>query len=60
MAPKVDQKVFDRIIELKTKYELTDEVISQRLGISPRTVRVYTRAARLSLKPYIKPSDVSS
>ena len=59
MAIKVDQDVFDRILELKSRYNLTNEVIATRLGISSRTVRVYLRAARLNLKPYQKP-DVPS
>lgn len=59
MAGKVDAAVFARLVELKTKYGLTNAVIAERLGISPRTVKVYWRAHRLSLKPYVKPQDVS-
>lgn len=59
MARKVDQKLFDRIIELKTKYDLTEEVLAQRLGVSARTIRVYLRAHRLNLAPYERP-DVQS
>lgn len=62
MAAKVDQAVFDRILELKERYGLTNSVIGERLGISTRTVRVYLRAHRLSLKPYERPKaaeDVS-
>lgn len=58
MANKVDESTYARIIELKTKYGLTNEVIAQRLGISSRTVRVYLRANRLNLKPYQLPDDV--
>jgi DNA-binding NarL/FixJ family response regulator len=51
MAPKVTDWHIKRIAELK-KIGLTNEVIAERLGISSRTVRVYTRAARTGLKPY--------
>lgn len=49
MAAKVDEKIFTRIVELKTKYNLTSAVIAERLGISIKTVQVYLRAARLGL-----------
>lgn len=52
MAAKVDQAVYNRIIELKTKYALTNKVIAERLGISDRTVRVYLRASRTKTVPY--------
>lgn len=57
MANKVDAKVYARILELKEKYQLTNPVIAERLGISVRTVRIYLRANRLNLRPYEK-SDV--
>jgi hypothetical protein len=56
MAAKVDEKVFKRIIQLK-ELGLTDKVISIRLGISERTIRVYTRANRTGLNPYDVPSS---
>jgi len=60
MAAKVDEAVFKRIMQLKA-LGLTDKVISIRLGVSERTIRVYTRAAKTGLKPYEAPSaDVSS
>ena len=54
MAAKVDQRIYDRILQLKA-IGLTNKVIAIRLGISDRTVRIYTRAARLNLKPYQRP-----
>lgn len=57
MASKVDQKLLERLLQLKS-IGLTDKVISIRLGISERTVRVYTRSARTKTQPY-KP-NVSS
>lgn len=51
MAAKVDKKVYERILYLKAQ-GLTDAVISERLGITTRTVRVFTRAARTGTKPY--------
>ena len=51
MARKVDQQIFKRILELRA-IGLTNSVISQRLGISPRTVRIYTRADRENSVPY--------
>lgn len=54
MAAKVDEQVYKRILELRA-LGLTNEIIGIRLGISARTVRVYTRAARLGLKAYEKP-----
>lgn len=52
MAIKVTQKVYDRIIELKTKYGLTNVVIAERLGLNERTVRVFLRAHREGSVPY--------
>lgn len=57
MANKMDEKMIARLQQLKAQ-GLTDKVISIRLGISERTVRVYTRAARTGAKPYEIP-DVS-
>lgn len=54
MPQKVDERILKRILELKG-IGLTDKVISIRLGISERTIRVYTRSARTGLKPYEKP-----
>lgn len=51
MAAKVDEKTLKRLLELKG-IGLTDNIISQRLGISERTVRVYTRADRTKTAPY--------
>ena len=51
MARKVDESIFKRILELRS-IGLTNSVISQRLGISPRTVRIYTRADREKSVPY--------
>lgn len=51
MAAKVDDKVFARILQLKA-IGLTDKVISIRLGISERTIRVYTRSNKTQTKPY--------
>lgn len=60
MANRVDEKTLKRILQLKYEQGLTDKVISIRLGISERTIRIYSRANRLGLKPYEKPVDVSS
>lgn len=51
MAAKVDEAVFKRILQLKG-LGLTDKVISIRLGVSERTIRIYTRAARTGAAPY--------
>ena len=51
MSLKVDTWRRDRIIQLKA-IDLEDDVIAERLGISPRTVRVYYRAHRTGTKPY--------
>ena len=51
MAPKVDERVHKRILELLA-LGLTHNVISQRLGITERTIRVYVRAQREGSKPY--------
>lgn len=51
MAAKVDEQVLKRILQLKG-IGLTDKVISIRLGISERTIRVYTRSSRTSTLPY--------
>lgn len=51
MSNKVDEKTLQRIRDLK-KIGLTDKVISIRLGISERTIRVYTRATRENSVPY--------
>ena len=51
MAAKVDDKTYKRILQLKD-LGLTDKVISIRLGISERTIRVYTRSARTKTLPY--------
>lgn len=51
MSNKVDEKTLQRIRDLK-KIGLTDKVISIRLGISERTIRVYTRADREKSIPY--------
>lgn len=59
MAAKIDEKLFKRLIELKS-IGLTDKVISIRLGVSERTVRIYTRAHRTGSEPYSSPEDVSS
>ena len=56
MAAKVDEKLYARILELRTKYGLTQEVIATRLGISARTVRVYLRSAATGTVPY-KPTE---
>jgi orotate phosphoribosyltransferase-like protein len=58
MANKMDDKMFKRLQELKA-LGLTDKVVSIRLGISERTVRVYTRAARNGTKPYEIPEEQS-
>tara|TARA_R110000868_G_scaffold286818_2_gene547265 strand:- start:707 stop:883 length:177 start_codon:yes stop_codon:yes gene_type:complete len=58
MPTKIDDRILARLLQLKG-IGLTDKVISIRLGISERTVRVYTRAKRTGLKPYEKPDDVS-
>lgn len=60
MSKKVDEVVLKRIQQLKA-IGLTDKVISIRLGISERTIRVYTRSARTGTKPYEPnvPSDLS-
>ena len=61
MAAKVDEKVFARIIELREKYGLSQDVIAQRLGLSLRTVSTYLRAARLGItQPYAEKNRVSS
>lgn len=52
MASKVDEKVLKRILQLKYEQGLTDRVISIRMGISERTIRVYTRANREGTVPY--------
>tara|TARA_R110000868_G_scaffold255919_1_gene512577 strand:+ start:2128 stop:2307 length:180 start_codon:yes stop_codon:yes gene_type:complete len=57
MAAKVDDAVFKRILQLKA-LGLTDKVISIRLGVSERTIRVYTRSAKTGLKPYEAPPNV--
>ena len=51
MSNKVDEKTLQRIRDLK-KIGLTDKVISIRLGISERTIRVYTRSDRENSVPY--------
>lgn len=51
MTNRIGPKERKRILELKT-LGLTDKVIAIRLGISERTVRVYSRAARESQPPY--------
>jgi DNA-binding transcriptional regulator YiaG len=56
LARKVEDKQFERIIELREKYGLTAPVIATRLGISVRTVHVYLRAHREQLKPYEIPN----
>ena len=55
MANKVDDKVLKRIAELKA-IGLTDKVVSIRLGIAERTVRVYTRHLRTGAAPYKAPT----
>ncbi len=57
MAAKVDEAVFKRILQLKG-LGLTDKVISIRLGVSERTIRIYTRAARTGAAPYEQVSHV--
>lgn len=52
----LDDKQIARLYELKA-LELTDKIIATRLGVSERTIRVYTRAKRTGLKPYEKPED---
>lgn len=59
MSAKMDEKTYKRLQQLK-ELGLTDKVISIRLGISERTVRVYTRAARTGLKPYESPEENSN
>ncbi len=51
MASKVDEQTLKRLLELKS-IGLTDKVISIRLGISERTIRVYTRSNRTKTQPY--------
>jgi DNA-binding CsgD family transcriptional regulator len=51
VAIKVDKKIYERILYLKNQ-GLTNAVIAERLGLSSRTVRVFTRAARTGTKPY--------
>jgi DNA-binding transcriptional regulator LsrR (DeoR family) len=46
MAAKVDAKVLARILELRYKYGLTQEVIGTRLGLASRTVRFYLAQER--------------
>lgn len=46
MANKVDAATLKRLLQLKYEFGLTDKVIGIRLGISERTIRVYTRAHR--------------
>lgn len=58
MAAKVDEAVFKRIMQLKG-LGLTDKVISIRLGVSERTIRVYTRSARTGAAPYEQVPNVS-
>lgn len=51
MANKVGPKEVKRIQQLKAQ-GLTDEIVAIRMGITERTVRIYTRAARENHKPY--------
>lgn len=63
MANKIDQKLYDRIVELRNKHGLTHDVIAARVGVSSRTVRVYLRAALTATVPYqptVKVEDLSS
>ena len=55
MVNRVDPKTLERILYLH-RQGLSQNIISQRLGISTRTIRVYLRAERLGLKPYETPS----
>lgn len=41
MARKVDERVFQRMVELRDKHGLTKPVIAERLGLSLRTVNYY-------------------
>lgn len=58
MANKMDDKAIKRLKELKA-LGLTDKVISIRLGVSERTIRVYTRSIRTGEEPYVSPRDSS-
>lgn len=51
MAAKVTESIYKRILQLKA-LGLTDSVIGERLGITPRTIRIYTRAAKSGTRPY--------
>ena len=56
MKNKIDSAAFDRIRQLKA-IGLTDKVISIRLGVSERTIRIYTRALREGINPFQPPSS---
>lgn len=60
MAPKVTAEVYKRIVELREKYQLTYDVIGERLSISPHTVKAYMSAHRHQTKPYSKIKNVPS
>jgi DNA-binding transcriptional regulator LsrR (DeoR family) len=51
VAAKVDESVYRRILQLHA-LGLTQDVISQRLGIADRTVRVYLKAAKGPNPPF--------
>ena len=46
MSRKVDEWVLRRLEVLKFEHKLTHEVISQRLGLSARTIGIYLKALR--------------
>lgn len=46
LAPKVDAEMIERIVTLKMRDRVTNQVIAERLGISLRTIRVYLARLR--------------
>lgn len=53
MAIKVTDDVLKRILELRYKYCLTQQVIATRLGLAPRTVRTYLSAHRKAQEEHV-------
>lgn len=54
MAAKVSKEVLARIIKLKLEDHLSNVMVGKRLDLSPKTVRLYLKAAGVTL-----PSDWS-
>jgi predicted transcriptional regulator len=56
MAAKVDPKVYARICDLKERFGLQNVIIATRLGLSPKTVRIYLKQRKDELASQISPN----